>query len=168
MPKGYEDEIRDILKGMDRFPGDGPPRRRAPAARQSAAPGLALDPQRVMGGALLLMLFAWVLRGPWAYGYPGLLRLAGYISLASIALFIVALIMLFRSGRFGGMGLGGMSSMMGRQQTRWRGQVIEFPRRGGPLTGLRTWWRRTIARFSRRSGPNGPRPMTRGRDTFQW
>ena len=28
MPKGYEDEIRDILKGMDRFPGEGQRRRR--------------------------------------------------------------------------------------------------------------------------------------------
>ena len=162
MPKSYEDEIRDILKGMDRFPGEGQ-RRRAPR-RQWQMPGLSFDPQRVMGGALLLMLFAWVLRGPWAYGYPGLIRLAGYISLASVVLFIVALVMLFRSGRFGSMGMGGI----GRPQARWRGQVIEFPRRGGPLTGLRTWWRRTTARFTRRDGPPGPRSMSRGRDTYQW
>ena len=162
MPKGYEDEIRDILKGMDRFPGEG--QRRRPPRRRWSAPALSLDPQRVMGGALLLMLFAWVLRGPWAYGYPDLIRLAGYISLASVVLFIVALIMLFRSGRLGGMGTGGF----GRPQPRWRGQVIEFPRRGGPLTGLRTWWRRTVARFSRRSGPSGPRSISRGRDTYQW
>jgi hypothetical protein len=167
MPKGYEDEIRDILKGMDRFPGDGPPKQKQRAARQLSAPALSLDPQRMMGGALLLMLFAWVLRGPWAYGYPGLIRLAGYISLASIVLFIAALIMLFRSGRFGGMGMGRVSGL-GGQQTRWRGQVIEFPRRGGPLTGLRTWWRRTVTRFGRRPGPGGPRSISRGRDTYQW
>ena len=165
MPKGYEDEIRDILKGMDRMPGDGKPRQRV-RRRQWSMPALSFNPQRVMGGALILMLFAWVLRGPWAYGYPGLLRLAGYISLASIVLFIAALIMLFRSGRFGGMGMG--MGGLGRQQTRWRGQVIEFPRRGGPLTGVRTWWRRMTARFSRRPGPGGPRSIPRGRDTYQW
>ena len=167
MPKSYEDEIRELLKGMDRFPGEGP---RGSARRPSgpARPRFSaignwghLDPHRVMGGALILMLFAWVMQGPWARGFPELYRIAGYVSLASIILFVAALIMYIRRGAFRGMSYGS------NQPPRWRGQVIEFPRRGGPLTGLRNWWRRASARFSRRpSRPGGP--YSRGRDTFQW
>ena len=173
MPKRYEDEIRDLLKGMDRFPGEGAPRR-GPAGRRpsagSRAParrwwsGLHVDPQRLMGGALILMLFAWIMRGPWTGAFPGVRLMAGYISLVSVVLFLVALVLFIRAGSMGGVRMGGMG---GSQSVRWRGQVIEFPRRGGPMTGLRNWWRRTTGRFSRRqSGPNGP--FSRGRDTYQW
>ena len=172
MPKSYEDEIRDLLKGMDRFPGEGArggartggPRRPWSAGRPRFG-GFGnwshLDPQRIMGGALILMLFAWIMQGPWARGFPEMYRLAGYISLASIVLFLVALVMYIRRGALRGMTYGA------NQPPRWRGQVIEFPRRGGPLTGVRNWWRRTTARFSRRP-PRPSGPLTRGRDTFQW
>jgi hypothetical protein len=156
VPKRYEDEIRDILKGMGDFPGETPRRQRRGWSLPSFG-GLRLDPQRVMGGALILMLFAWILRGPWAFSFPSLVRAAGYISLFSVVLFVVALVMLVRGGSFR------------RGQTyapnRWRGQVIEMPGRGGPLRSLRLWWRGVKARFSRR-GPG--RPGTRGRDSFQW
>jgi hypothetical protein len=156
VPKRYEDEIRDILKGLNEFPGEAPRRQR----RRWSPPSLGsvrLDPQRVMGGALILMLFAWILRGPWNSSFPWLVSAAGYISLISIVLFVVALVMLVRGGSFG---RGQMST-----PSRWRGQVIEMPRRGGPLTSLRQWWQRLRARFSR-SGGGPSRP--RGRDSFQW
>ena len=156
VPKRYEDEIRDILKGLNEFPGEAPRRQR----RRWSPPSLGrvrLDPQRVMGGALILMLFAWILRGPWNSSFPWLVSAAGYISLISIVLFVVALVMLVRGGSFG---RGQMST-----SNRWRGQVIEMPRRGSPLTSLRQWWQRLRARFSR-SGGGPPRP--RGRDSFQW
>jgi hypothetical protein len=47
---------------------------------------------------------------------------------------------------------------MSREQ-RWRGQVINLPRRGGPLAALR----RFFGRFSRNR-----RPGSRGRDSYQW
>jgi hypothetical protein len=158
VPKSYEEEIRDLLRGMDRFPGE-----QRPAKRRRGWGGLSglrlpgrLDVQRVMGGALLLMLFSWLLRGPWAHGYPALTTAAGYISLVSVVLFIGALVLMIRGGAFGAAG-----GMRPRQQY-WRGQVIELPRRGGPLAGLRRWLRR----FQRGSGPRGRYP--RGRDSIQW
>jgi hypothetical protein len=151
VPKSYEDEIRDLLRGMDRFPGEQPPRR----PRRSMPPiGLSrLDPQRIMGGALILMLFAWLLRGPWIGGYPLLAVAAGYISLVSIALFVVALVMMIRGGAFSGGAFGGRP-----REVRWRGQVVQMPRRGGPVAAMRRWFRRL------QRGPNRPR----GRDSFQW
>jgi hypothetical protein len=158
VPKSYEEEIRDILKGMNEFPGET---RQRPRRRWSftlpAIRGWRLDPQRVMGGALILMLFAWILRGPWAFSYPWIVAAAGYISLVSIVLFVVALVMLVRGGAFG---RGQMYPA-----TRWRGQVIEMPRRGSPLSSLRMWWRRVRSRFSR---GGSRRPGARGRDSFQW
>ena len=100
VPKRYEDEIRDILKGLNEFPGEAPRRQR----RRWSPPSLGrvrLDPQRMMGGALILMLFAWILRGPWNSSFPWLVSAAGYISLISIVLFVVALVMLVRGGSFG-------------------------------------------------------------------
>jgi hypothetical protein len=120
-----------------------------------------LDAHRIMGGALILMLFAWIMQGPWSRGFPELYRLAGYITLASVVLFLFALFLFFRGGAFGSGRLGGGTP------PRWRGKVIEFPRRGSPLTGLRNWWRRTTARFSRRA-PGSPGTYRRGRDTYQW
>jgi hypothetical protein len=161
VPKRYEDEIRDILRGMDQFPGEERPRRTWPRPSLGALRGRwfgHLDAQRVMGGALILMLFAWILRGPWANGFPGLVTAAGYISLFSIALFVVALVLLIRGGRF----RGGQTS----GSTRWRGQVIELRRRGGPLSSLGVWWRRFWSRLTR-SNPRKPGGR-RGRDSFQW
>ncbi len=155
MPKRYEDEIRDILKGLNEFPGEMP-RRRRPRLAMPSLGGIRLDAQRIMGGALILMLFAWILRGPWTFS-PYLLAAAGYISLFSIVLFVVALVMLVRGGAFGG---GQVNA-----PTRWRGQVIEMPRRGGPLNAVRMWWRRLKTRLSRKgSGRAGPR----GSDSLQW
>ena len=145
MPKRYEDEIRDILKGLNEFPG-GPRRQR----RRWSPPSLGrvrLDPQRVMGGALILMLFAWILRGPWNSSFPWLVSAAGYISLISIVLFVVALVMLVRGGSFG---RGQMST-----PNRWRGQVIEMPGRGAPHVPAQ-WWQRLRARFSRSGGLSRP------------
>ncbi len=177
MPKSYEDEIRELLKGMDRFPGEGTRGQsrtngaRRPGSARSPFAGLRgwgsggrlghVDAQRVMGGALILMLFAWIMQGPWSRSYPEIYRLAGYISLASVLLFLVALFLYIRGGAFRGMRMGS------GQPPRWRGQVIEFPRRGSPLTGLRNWWRRVTTRSSRRP-PRGTGPYSRGRDTYQW
>ena len=158
MPKRYEDEIRDLLKGMHRYPGEVPAPRRRVAWR---FPSLAhLDAHRVMGGALILMLFSWILgMGPWRSGYHSVAVLAGYVSLASVILFVVALVMLVRAGAFGR----GITSSP--REVRWRGKVIEFPRRSGAGASLRRWWRNLAARFSRRpSGPSRPR----GRDSYQW
>jgi hypothetical protein len=168
VPKSYEDEIRELLKGMDRFPGEGAPARRAPSRRWSM-PSIgalnpfsgAIDARRLMGGALILMLFAWILRGPWSTGFGGLVSLAGYISLASLVLFVVALIMMIRGSGFGG----GYSPPQ-----RWRGRVIDsresrvirMPRRGGLLDSWRRWWRTRSQSFSR--GPRRPG----GRDSLQW
>jgi hypothetical protein len=158
VPKRYEDEIRDILKGLDDFPGEVRPRRRWSMPAFGGLRGrFVLDPQRIMGGALILMLFAWILRAPWMTGYPWLIQAAGYISLFSIVLFVVALVMLVRGGTFGGRQL--------YTPNRWRGQVIEMPRRGGPINALRMWWRRLRTRLSR---GHQRRPGTRGRDSFQW
>ena len=164
MPKSYEDEIRDLLKGMDRFPGEGGrPRRRRWSLPSLPSLGRLprLDPQRIMGGALILMLFAWILRGPWASNdFPLLVQVAGYISLASIVLFVVALVMLVRAGSFGG--------SMYREQ-RWRGQVVNLPRRGGLFSSLGRWFRGLRPRFWRGSGSGGRgRTGARGRDSFQW
>jgi hypothetical protein len=165
VPKSYEDEIRDLLKGMDRFPGEGQPRegqpRRAPQSqRRWSAPsigGLArLNPQRMMGAALILVLFSYILQGRWLGNYPVLALLAGWISLASIVLFVFALVLFIR-GR-GGMGM----SMGGRpNDVRWRGQVIELRPRNSGVSG---WWRRLTRRFQRGPRSRGPR----GRDSFQW
>lgn len=159
MPKSYEDEIRDLLKGMDRFPGENRRRRRwrmpsFEALRQ-------LDARRLMGGALILMLFAWVLRGPWSGGFPMLTLAAGYISLASVVLFVLALVLLLRAGTFGG-SFGGSF----QQEQRWRGQKITLPARGGPFASFRRWLRHLSSRLS--GGPARRRPDSRGRDSFQW
>ena len=164
MPKSYEDEIRDILKGMDRFPGEGRP---PGGQRRWTSPGFGgvrrgrlgqLDAQRVMGGALILMLFTWIVQGPWSGNYPWLLAAAGYVSLASLALFVIALVMLIRGGRFAGGGL--------YREQRWREQVIDLPRRGAPLQSWRYALRRFLSRFGRRG--SGGRSGPRGRDSYQW
>ena len=137
MSKRYEEEIRDLLKGMNRFPGEGD---RTGRRRTSGwlAP-LMGDPQRLMGGALLLTLCAWVIGGPWSRSYPFLVALSGWTQLVGIVLFVVAFVLLFRQGAFRS------SSGYGGGTQRWRGNVIEMPRRGGPVTGLLTalarWWR---------------------------
>lgn len=157
MPKSYEDEIRDLLKGMDRFPGETPARPSRPPRRPLALPPqMRINGQTLMGGALIMMLVAWVMRGPWSTGYPLLIYTAGYISLASVILFVVALVSLMRGGMAGGMRFGA------GQEQRWRGQVIEMPRRNDPLNGVRRWWRRLTARGGRggRGGRSGER--------FQW
>ena len=157
MGKKYEDEIREILKGFDDEPKAGSPRGasgptgrkptppRAPfAGRPSTSrpslPQWNLNPQRIMGFALILILFAWVMQGPWARGFPDVYRLAGYVSLAGTVLFVVALIAILRAGgRFGGGGLG-------PPEQRWRGQVIYLPNRQ-PF-----WirWRQSLSRLFRR------------------
>ncbi|MDQ3700503.1 MAG: hypothetical protein M3442_06225 [Chloroflexota bacterium] len=158
MPKRYEDEIRDLLRGMNEFPGEQRRRRRWAMPSLGVRPSWGhLDAQRIMGGALILMLFAWIMRGPWAFNYPWMVALAGYVSLLSIVLFVIALVMLVRGGAFGRGATSG--------ETRWRGQVIELPRRGGLLSTLRAWWRRLTSRFTR---GNPRRPGSRGRDSFQW
>ncbi|MBI3970620.1 MAG: hypothetical protein HY332_04975 [Chloroflexi bacterium] len=163
MPKSYEDEIRDILKGMDRFPGEVAPRRRRRQWSLPTMPRLGhLDARRVMGGALLLMLFSWIIGSPLGRGFPALAVFAGYISFASLVLFVVALVMLIRGG--------GLGSSYGRgigREPRWRGQVIDLPRRGGLGWMIPRWYRNLVARFSggvSRRPPSGPRK----RDSFQW
>lgn len=157
MPKSYEDEIRDLLKGMDRFPGEGGrPRRRwgGPSLGRFGFGSLGrVDARRVMGGALILMLFAWILRGPWGGGFPWLLEMAGYISLAALVLFVAALIMLIRAG-------GAFGPTYPPQM--WRGRVIKMPRRGGLFSAWRRWFRRGPLPFAR------GRQRPRGRDSFQW
>lgn len=139
MSKRYEDEIRDLLKGMDRFPGEGDRTRRRPA-RPSWLTRITADPQRLMGGALLLTLCAWVIGGPWSRSYPFLVTLSGWTQLVGLIVFVIAFVLLFRQGAFGGMG------GYGGGPQRWRGNVIEMPRRGGPFAGVaatvRGWWRR--------------------------
>jgi hypothetical protein len=171
MPKSYEEEIRDLLRGMDGFPGESRESRSQPnrSRRRWSWPrwGGAGWPnaQRMMGGALLLMLFGWVLRFSGVFGFTFLVLLAGYVSLASIVLFVIALLMLVRGGSFGGSIPGGG----GGQQVRWRGQVIRMPGRTGPIAAVRRWWRRLSSRSSRASGGSSPRrPNSRGRDSFQW
>ncbi|MGI8423668.1 MAG: hypothetical protein ACR2NO_06090 [Chloroflexota bacterium] len=157
MGKKYEDEIREILKGLDDGPGERrgahdsettPSRARSgglgvgPRQRSLGRfSGLSINPQRVMGFALILILFAWVMQGPWARGFPDVFRLAGYISLAGTIMFVVALIALLRAGgRLGG----GIAD--GSRAQRWRGQVIYLPNRQ-PF-----WvrWRQALARLIRR------------------
>jgi hypothetical protein len=112
-----------------------------------------------MGLALILILFAWIMQGPWSRGFPEMFRLAGYISLAGTVLFVVALIAMLRAGgRFAG---------LGQPQQRWRGQVIYLPNRR-PF-----WvrWRQAVARLfrgPRRPGPNPGGPRRGGRDSYQW
>jgi len=166
MPKKYEDEIREILKGMDDAPGEGKPEPRRAArpekprsiGRQMPSIGgfgdLQLNPQRLMGGALILILFAWIMQGPWSYGFPLISRWAGYVSLGGTILFVVALIMLLRSR--------GSLRMPGRAtETRWRGQVIHLPN-AQPF-----WmrWRRSVARLFSRS--RRPRDQRRP-DSVRW
>lgn len=167
VPKSYEDEIRDLLKGMDRFPGEGTPAKRPPSRRWSM-PSLSgfnplgpLDARRIMGGALILMLFAWILRGPWSSSLF-LVTLAGYISIASLVLFVVALVMLIRSGGFGRGGYAPPQRWRGRAIDGGQGRVIQMPRRGGLLDSWRRWWRTRSQPFAR--GPRRPG----GRDSIQW
>ena len=84
---------------------------------------------------------------PWNSSFPWLVSAAGYISLISIVLFVVALVMLVRGGSFG----------RGQKSTpnRWRGQVIEMPGRGAPLVPAQ-WWQRLRARFSAAAAPPAP------------
>ncbi|HEU5316476.1 MAG TPA: hypothetical protein VFX49_10220 [Chloroflexota bacterium] len=170
MPKKYEDEIREILKGLDDVPGDGQraaagtgggPGRRpgGPSRPIFRRPSLSLNPQRVMGLALILILFAWIMQGPWSRGFPDVFRMAGYISLAGTVLFVVGLIGMLRAGgRLGGFGSG---------QQRWRGQVIYLPNRQ-PF-----WvrWRHSVARLFRsaRSQPGSKSgPRRGGGDSDRW
>ncbi|HXI16642.1 MAG TPA: hypothetical protein VNM48_09735 [Chloroflexota bacterium] len=166
MPKKYEDEIREILKGMDDASGGTPaggtrasrPEKPRSVGRQrpsfSGFGDLQLNPQRLMGGALILILFAWIMQGPWSYGFPLISRWAGYVSLAGTVLFVVALIMLLRSR--------GSLRMPGRAtETRWRGQVIRLPN-AQPF-----WmrWRRSLTRvFSRSRRPGDQRRP----DSVRW
>jgi hypothetical protein len=175
MPKNYEDEIRDLLKGMDRFPGEGPSgparpagaparptpiRRAGPSGWRPSFGGFQTNAHRVMGGALILILFAWIMQGPWSHGFPLIMRWAGYISLAGTILFIAGLVMMLRSGAFGA----GM-----RQPQRWRGEVIHLSNRRPFWT---RWWQgvtRLVSRLGRGSRPGGPgRSGRRGRDSLQW
>ena len=168
VPKSYEDEIRDLLKGMDRFPGEGTPAKRT-ASRRWSMPSFGglnpfgpLDARRIMGGALILMLFAWILRGPWSTGFGGLVTLAGYISLASLVLFVVAIVMLIRASGFGGGGYAPPQRWRGRAIDSRESRVIQMPRRGGLLDSWRRWWRTRSQSFAR--GPRRPG----GRDSIQW
>ncbi len=148
MSKRYEDEIRDLLKGMDRFPGEGDRTRRRPTAPFWIS-RLRNDPQRLMGGALLLTLCAWVISGPWSRSYPILVALSGWTQLVGLVLFVVAFTLLYRQGAFGRIG------GYGPRTQRWRGNVIEMPRRRGPFSSLfgtlRGWWRRATALGTRRT-----------------
>lgn len=145
MSRRYEDEIRDLLKGMDRFPGEGgrPRRPRGPAWWTR----LASDDHRLMGGALLLILCAWVLGGPWSPSFPFLVMVAGVAQVAGIVLFVIAFARLYRRGAFAG-GVGQFGSR--GSATRWRGQVIEMPRRrswiGSVRASFATWLRRRMRR----------------------
>jgi hypothetical protein len=161
MPKKYEDEIREILKGMDDVPGDGPPRRPTPIRPRMRMPslgmsGMQLDPQRLMGGALILMLFAWAMR---LIENPSVIRWAGYVSLAGTALFIVAIVMYLRNR-------GSLGSFSRPDQKRWRGQVIYLP--GSEPWTLRL--RRSVSRLFGRGqrGGTGTGKGRRGRDSYQW
>jgi hypothetical protein len=176
MPKKYEDEIREILKGMDDLPADGtrtgrragpgsgPPRSRRPSFRAPSVPSLSsirFDPQRIMGLALILILLGWIMQGPWSRGFDEILILAGYVSLAGTILIVVALIALLRaSGWFG--------RVLGGREQRWRGQPIYLPNR----QPFWTRWRRSLSRLfrgMRRTGPPPPSgPRRGGRDSFQW
>ena len=150
MGKKYEDEIREILKGFDdpdarrgsRRPPPTPVRGRGETVRPPRSLSLrSINPQQVMAFALILWLFAFVMQGPWARGFPDIYRLAGYISVAGTILFVVALISMLRAGgRFAGL----------RQQQRWRGQVVYLPNRQ-PF-----WvrWRHSLSRLFR---PRRPR-----------
>ena len=150
MGKKYEDEIREILKGFDdepadrsRRPSSGPSNATPIRGRgQSVAPTSrfsprSINPQQVMGFALILILFAFVMQGPWARGFPSIYVFAGYISLGGTILLIAAFLALLLGGRR----LGGP----GAQQQRWRGQVIYLPNRQ-PF-----WirWRHALARLFR-------------------
>ena len=50
-----------------------------------------------MAFALILILFAWVMQGPWARGFRTCTT-AGYVSLSGTILFVVALIAMLRAG----------------------------------------------------------------------
>ena len=159
MPKKYEDEIREILRGMDDVPGDGPRRRarRRPRMPSLGLSNLQLDSHRLMGGALILILFAWIMRGPWSGGFPLINQWAGYVSLAGTVLFIVAIVAMLRAR--------GTFAAMGPREKRWRGQVIYLP--GSEPWHLRL--RRSIARlFGRGPRGTGSGGGRRGRDSYQW
>jgi hypothetical protein len=177
MPKKYEDEIREILKGMDDAPrGSGPVgtgRNGGRSGRTSGSRGMGQrpsmpsfqlgnmlrDPQKLMGGALILMLFSWVMQG---FGFGGprgpIAAWAGYVSLASIVLFIVALVAMVRAR-------GGLGGPIGPSEQRWRGQVIRLPNRQPFWT---RWWRSVQRTFERRGRGGSGRPGDRGRNSVQW
>ena len=158
MGKKYEDEIREILKGFDdepenraRRPSNGPSSASGRAGRGSPTPirgrgqsvpltsrfsPRSINPQQVMGFALILILFAFVMQGPWARGFPTIYVFAGYISLAGTILLIAAFLALLLGARR----LGGTPG-----EQRWRGQVIYLPNRQ-PF-----WvrWRHSLARLFR-------------------
>ena len=97
----------------------------------------SINPQQVMGFALILILFAFVMQGPWARGFPTIYVFAGYISLAGTVLLIAAFLALLLGGRR-------LGSPGGNEQ-RWRGQVIYLPNRQ-PF-----WvrWRHSLSRLFR-------------------
>lgn len=130
--KSYEDEIRELLNRMDTFLPDGGRGRRAGNSvgawwRQVTAGRQVqpLTPHRLMAAAIILMLFSWLFTL-----FPPLLRLAGLTSLASVILFVTALVLAVRTG---------MRPTFGGSQL-WRGRVIELPR-GNWALRLRQWWR---------------------------
>ena len=154
MGKKYEDEIREILKGFDdpderpRRPAGGsgsgggpnPVRGRGQAIRPPGPTRFSprsISPHQVMGFALILILFAFVMQGPWARGFPTVFMLASYISLVGTILLIAAFVALLIGGRR----LGGV----GAREQRWRGQVIYLPNRQ-PF-----WvrWRHSLSRLFR-------------------
>ncbi|MSQ44001.1 MAG: hypothetical protein EXR45_07325 [Chloroflexi bacterium] len=163
MSKRYEDEIRDLLNRMERFPGEDAKRRGAPPPtpirRRAWNPFrglramLTVDPPRLMGGALLMTLGAWVLRGPWSNGFPLLAGIAGIVQLISIVMFVVALVLFMRRGSMSGSPYGGGSG------PRWRGQVIELPSRRRPFGGLTNTVSSLWNNLTRRRGA----PPSRGR-----
>lgn len=160
MSKRYEDEVRDLLNRMDRFPGDddrgrsGRPQRPIRANWRTATArwisSLIADPNRIIGGALILTLGAWVLRGPWSPSYPLLDALAGIATTTSLVMFVAGLLLIFRR-RSGAVGFGTPTAQ------RWRGNVIEMPQRGRSrrfFGSVRQWWQRMSAQW----GSKGPRP----------
>ncbi len=157
MSKRYEDEIRDLLNRMERFPGEdakrrGAPPPPAPIRQRSSNPfrglgaKLTVDPQRLMGGALIMTLGAWVLRGPWSNGFPLLAGIAGLVQLIGLVMFVVALVLFMRRGSMRGSPFGGGSG------PQWRGQVIELPSRRRPFGGLRNVARSLWNSLTRRRG----------------
>ena len=165
MPKKYEDEIREILKGMDDVPGDGPQRRATPPRPRVRMPsfsmkGMQWDPQRLIGAALIMWLFAWIMTGPWSRGVFTVSQWAGYVSLAGTLLFIVAIVLILKNRGY-------LGSIGQPKEQRWRGQVIYLPGSEPWTLRLRRSIARLFGRGPRKSG-TGPGGKRRGRDSYQW